>query len=413
MSKAVSIIIPVYNVQKYLKICLDSILRQTFQDFEIICINDGSTDNSLSILEEYKSKDNRFVIINKKNEGPGCARNIGLETAKGKYIQFLDSDDYFEPEMLAAMYAEAEENNADVVVCSARKVNEFGQITESGNPNFPINLDQIPSEKLFNYKNLPNNFFSLLGSIVWNKLYLRQMLIENDIKFPNLIASEDVGFVCMSGACAKRVVILKNEFINYRFNRVGSIQSNRANHAIDVIKSALAVKEFLKQKGLFDELKKSWENTYIGSARWETTLCSKEQYKEFEGQLKEIMPNDWRIFSSVINKTLTIDQLNNFIGNKKVMLWGASYYLRNLLKDEKTQNSNILGIIDRNSASWGENVSFYKIYPPEAINELKPEYILLTAHNNHEIIYQNLKEDLNQNFPNVNLLPNIFEEELC
>ena len=90
----ISVIIPVYNVEKYLRECLDSLLNQTFKDIEIICVNDGSTDGSLNILNEYASKDSRFIIINQNNQGLSAARNNGLNVAKGDYVAFLDSDDY-------------------------------------------------------------------------------------------------------------------------------------------------------------------------------------------------------------------------------------------------------------------------------------------------------------------------------
>ncbi len=97
LNAGISIIIPVCNVEKYLRECLDSVLAQTFQNFEIICIDDGSTDDSLKILNEYKSKDDRFIILQQEHVGAGAARNYALNFARGKYIQFLDSDDYFEP----------------------------------------------------------------------------------------------------------------------------------------------------------------------------------------------------------------------------------------------------------------------------------------------------------------------------
>ena len=120
----ISIIIPVYNVEKYLRECLNSILNQTFQDFEIICVDDGSTDKSLEILQEYKRKDDRFVILQQRHSGAGSARNNGIRLAAGKYIQFLDSDDYFEPTLLEEMFDHAEKFDADLTVCSSRKVDD-------------------------------------------------------------------------------------------------------------------------------------------------------------------------------------------------------------------------------------------------------------------------------------------------
>ena len=146
---AISIVIPVYNVEKYLRECLDSLINQTFNDFEVICVNDGSKDSSLEILNEYAQKDIRFKVISQENGGSGSARNNGLSRAQGKYVQFLDGDDYFEPEMLEKLYNLAEKHQADITVCSSRKVDDEGNITETRNPNSPLNLNLIPFNKIF------------------------------------------------------------------------------------------------------------------------------------------------------------------------------------------------------------------------------------------------------------------------
>ena len=145
----ISVIIPVYNVEKYLRECLDSLINQSFKDFEVICIDDGSTDKSYKILEEYSQKDSRIKVLKQEHNGAGAARNLGIEIAKGKYIQFLDSDDYFEPNMLEELYNTAEKFGADMAVCSARKVDEAGNIVESGNPHSPIKLEICPINKPF------------------------------------------------------------------------------------------------------------------------------------------------------------------------------------------------------------------------------------------------------------------------
>ena len=112
----VSVIIPVYNVQAYLRQCMDSVTGQTLRDIEIICVNDESTDDSLQILEEYVAKDKRVQIITQKNAGAGAARNNGMRHAKGKYLSFLDADDFFEPDMLEKAYEQAEKDQSDFVV---------------------------------------------------------------------------------------------------------------------------------------------------------------------------------------------------------------------------------------------------------------------------------------------------------
>ena len=144
---AISIVIPVYNIEKYLKECLDSLVNQTFKDFEVICVNDGSKDKSLDILNEYAKKDSRFIVVTQENGGSGSARNNGLSRARGKYVQFLDGDDYFEPELLEKLYNLAEKYQANISVCSSRKVDDNGNITETKNPNSPLNLAKVPLEK--------------------------------------------------------------------------------------------------------------------------------------------------------------------------------------------------------------------------------------------------------------------------
>ena len=113
----ISVIIPVYNVEQYLPKCLDSVLNQTLKDIEIICINDESPDNCAQILEEYQKRDSRIIILNQKNSGQGSARNRGLEIAKGKYIQFLDSDDFYEPTCCEEMYNLMEQHKDIDVAC--------------------------------------------------------------------------------------------------------------------------------------------------------------------------------------------------------------------------------------------------------------------------------------------------------
>ena len=120
----VSVIIPVYNTENYLRECLDSVLAQTLREIEVICVDDGSTDNSLNILKEYQNKDTRIVVLTQENRSAGAARNYGLSIAKGKYLSFLDSDDFFDKELLRKAYKNAEKNNADIVVYKFKRYNE-------------------------------------------------------------------------------------------------------------------------------------------------------------------------------------------------------------------------------------------------------------------------------------------------
>ena len=406
----ISVIIPVYNVEKYLRECLDSLINQSFKDFEVICIDDGSTDKSYKILEEYSQKDSRIKVLKQEHNGAGAARNLGIEIAKGKYIQFLDSDDYFEPNMLEELYNTAEKFGADMAVCSARKVDEAGNIVESGNPHSPIKLEICPINKPFSKKDFPKDIFSLFSSAPWNKLYLKSLIADNNLKFQNISSCNDIGFVRIADACAERIVVINKELINYRFNRSGSIANTRAAKTTNLLKAGGYVKDFLVKNNLYESLKDAHINAMKKTVSWEISMCSDEQYKNFLAELKQL--NDWKVFLPVLRKEyITPDYIKNFIGDKKVMFWGASLFLEDILKSETEKNPNILGVIDKNSAKWGKSIGSYEIFPPESLNTLKPDGVLLMVHSNYEVIYPALKKELREKYPEIELLPNIFEAE--
>ena len=409
----ISVIIPIYNVEKYLGECLDSVLAQSFKDFEVICVDDGSTDKSTKILEEYQKKDNRIKILQQQRGGAGAARNLGLSHAQGKYVQFLDSDDYFEPNLLEEMYTRAEKYDADLVVCSSKKVDDEGNIIESKSPNFPIYVDKIPMEKVFNRLSYNEEIFNLLTPVVWNKLFLKDFLIDNDLKFPSLFIYEDIAFNHSAIACAERIVAFDKELVNYRFNRPNSLVSTRSQHTINAVKSCIYLKDFLESKDLYNELKVAYEKALINHIRAEISYCNDCEYEIFLEEFKKLMPNDWMKYQQALRKDyITPEYLHNFIGDKKVMLWGASLFLKKVLEKEEKINPNILGIIDKNYKLIGKTLGNYRIYPPEAINDLEPDGVILTILSNNETIYDILKEELKENFSKTELLPNIFEKEL-
>ena len=148
-----SIIIPVYNVEKYIDKCLQSITNQTFKDFEVVCINDESKDASLSILEEYARKDKRFKIFSQKNQGQGIARNNGIKIASGKYIVFVDPDDWIEENMLEILSKKFEKEQADIIQFDFKQINEYSQ-----------------KEKIFSLKNKYRHLFTNKDFYCWKEI---------------------------------------------------------------------------------------------------------------------------------------------------------------------------------------------------------------------------------------------------
>ena len=183
----ISVIIPVYNVEKYLRRCLDSVINQTFRDLEIICVNDGSTDGSSKILEEYKSKDERIILLNQENKGPGAARNIGLKIAKGEYISFIDSDDWIDLNFFEKLYKAAKKHDADAACTEIVRTYTSGKMLKK----IEIEKEEILSTCIEKYKrfDIPKNCY------VWNKIYKKSELDKHKLFFrEDFLMCEDVRF---------------------------------------------------------------------------------------------------------------------------------------------------------------------------------------------------------------------------
>ncbi len=209
MSK-ISIIIPVYNAEKYLEMSLNSVRNQTFTDYEVICMNDGSTDNSLQILKKYAEQDRRFKIYNQSNAGGSVARNNALKKATGKYIAFLDNDDVYHPNYLERLYENIEKYGADVSCCS--------YIRFEGDGNYKFNERENTEKHLFVSENPFIDKFrrkKKVETLMWTKLYKKELL--EDIKFSEkLPAINDILFNIEVLLKAKKLVQIKEKLIAYR-----------------------------------------------------------------------------------------------------------------------------------------------------------------------------------------------------
>ena len=229
----ISVVVPVYNVEKYLEQCLNSIINQTFKDIEIICINDGSKDNSLKIIEEFAAKDKRIRVINKENEGISAARNQGMGLAQGEYISFIDSDDWIEENYLEALYTAAKKYDSDIACSNIIRVTgkrhrkkiiykkeEF--TTESDKKN---ELTKVP-----------------INSYVWNKIYKRESLLKSGVKFPVGRVYEDVIWCIKAIYYLNGVVTVPDAVYYYRKNPTSIMSTKSEQNAKDY---ALSEKEML------------------------------------------------------------------------------------------------------------------------------------------------------------------------
>ena len=243
----VSVIVPVYNVEKYLNKCLDSLINQTFNHFEIIIINDGSPDDSKQIIEKYKSKYNDFIkVINQSNQGLSASRNNGLKMASGAYIMFADSDDYLELNMLEKMYSKITSEQADVVICGNNVVNENYQIISSTFPN--------------NYENTDLTTQIILGNLsAWNKIIKKDLLDDSSLLFRSNVWDEDIDFSFKLLLKSQKTCILNENLYNYSLRDGSIMNSKNLVKNLDLIKAFDEIINYSKNVNLYDKYYKEIE----------------------------------------------------------------------------------------------------------------------------------------------------------
>lgn len=257
----ISILVPCYNVEAYLRQCMDSIIRQTYTNLEIICLDDGSTDRTPEILKEYEKKDSRTRVISKPNSGYGATMNIGLKAASGKYIGIVESDDYIEPKMYEILCDAAEKDNLDIVRCrfiernvikSKDKVNTFSYVKDNG--------------RVFRPTDVPSSF--TMKPSIWAGMYKREFLERNGIRFLETPGAsyQDTAFAFKALATAQRVRMLPDVLHNYRINEASSVSS--PGKVFCVCDEEAEIRRYVNSLGRYEELKGIMALRAFGSYKW-------------------------------------------------------------------------------------------------------------------------------------------------
>lgn len=317
----VSIIVPVYNVEDFLIECLDSICGQKFSDIEIICVNDGSTDNSQKILNNYSKNDDRIKIINQKNCGLGCARNTGLKYANGEYIAFIDSDDYISRDYVELLYDNMILNSSDVAISKIARFENNDEIIYSM-PAFPLEeiFKDVDFNKFtFNYKNIKMHILNTSFSAVI-KMYKKEFLDKFNLKFPQGIAFEDVLFHVQSLLNASKISFVPEFLYYYRLSNENSIMHDKSKIQ-DIVKVCNSVEDFLKNSNYFEEFKSEFFIFKIIQLYQYIVLFKDDEYycivkKEFENLINnnafniEELPNDPK---NKFNNVLSSNNLNELL----------------------------------------------------------------------------------------------------
>ena len=274
----------------YLSQCLDSIIRQTLKEIEIICVDDGSTDKTMDILEEYQRRDQRIRILKQKNSFAGVARNYGLSIATGKYIVFLDSDDFFEPDMLEIMYGKCEKEMADICLCGADKYDTvsgtFQQAPWLLNLNFAITQP-------FNCSSV-NNIYGITAPNPWTKMFSLDFIKVNNLKFQNLQRANDCFFVFSALALANRIVAVDKVLVHYRVGQTTNLQATIASTPTLFCDALLAVKERLIQENIYEKVEQSFLNAAICQIQYNLSRLTSDTsgYEKLVNQLKKHYMNE-------------------------------------------------------------------------------------------------------------------------
>ena len=245
----VSVIVPVYNTEKYLRRCLDSLVNQTLEELEIILVDDGSTDISNQIMKEYEEKyQGRVIVYPKENGGQATARNMGIKHSKGKYIGFVDSDDYVDTKMFEKMYKAAEQDQCDLVECHYHYLYEEGKRTKEYRTRGDIRQYKNQKDMFINPQVTP-----------WNKLYRREVLLYNGIDFPEGLIYEDAAFYIKTIPFIKKERYIDEHFVYYFLRGSSTMNANKSRKVGNMIPVLENILEFYKNNHFYEDFQKELE----------------------------------------------------------------------------------------------------------------------------------------------------------
>lgn len=303
--ETISIIVPIYNVEKYLANCLDSLLAQTHKELEVILVNDGSKDKSLEICKAYAEKDTRIVVIDKINEGVSIARNTGIEAATGDYVAFIDPDDWVEPEAYASMLRQLKKWESPICLC-----NFYKDTKRRSQPKcFEFKEEVLEGEAI--RKKLINNMIGMpdllpkyvyvMGS-VWRGLYNRNFLNSNELRFvPKLTIMEDLVFMVQTLLKCNKVAIDQGIWYHYVQHATSTLHTYNGQLWEDQLVVYELLEQSLKDANLEGDMRNRLDLRYIGMV---LTAIKNETYIKKEGDFKETIAHIKEIFTDETLKSV-------------------------------------------------------------------------------------------------------------
>lgn len=291
----VSIIVPIYNAEKYLDRCMQSIYAQTLTEYEIILVNDGSKDNSLALCKEYAKKDSRVCVIDKENGGAGSARNAGIEIAKGEYIAFPDADDWFEKEMYQDLYDLAKSGNFDIVFSGVNyyQQGKTGEMVYSRSAS--CEAVEFNTQKECRQRVMELFPTTTIFDVPWNKLYKRDLIHKNNVRFRDLRRCQDATFNLDVYHYVEKIAVMDKAYYNYMENTQADVWRKFPKNYIDInIFYYTHLMELMRDWGVYEgKVKEHYDTSLLLSVydtlgmydnpKWE---MNKQEQKEY---VQEIM----------------------------------------------------------------------------------------------------------------------------
>lgn len=275
---------PVYNVEGYLRQCLDSFANQTLREIEVICVDDGSTDGTPAILRELAQEDPRIRVVAQENAGAGAARNRGMDMARGRYLSFLDADDFFEPDMLEAATERAKAHDAQVTVFAA---DFYDDRTGASRPCiYGLREDMMPEKRPFAGTDVERDIFKTVVGWAWDKLFLADFVRENGLRFQEQRTTNDAFFVFMAMARAQRITTLNRVLAHQRRHAGGTLSVTREKSWMCFYQALSAMRDQLKAWGLYERFEQDFINYALHFTLWNLNTLKDPTKGKLYGELR-------------------------------------------------------------------------------------------------------------------------------
>lgn len=417
----ISVVIAVYNAEMYLREALDSVLDQTFRKIEVICVDDGSTDDSFCILQEYGQNDDRIVVLrnNIESKGAAMARNIGIIAARGEYLSILDADDFFEPDMLEKAYRKAKREDADAVLFDGYTYDD--ELRVDIQVPWILKRSFIPNKNWFTPEENRKALFEMNTGAAWNILFRTSLIKKNRICFTPAFITDDQVFVCLALSCAGRITCITDRLIHYRKNAKTGQTAGMSSHPEAGYVASDFLKEQLMERKQYEKYHISFVNHALTNAaiyleeldcgktfehlfqelktrcfwEWRVDKIAREDFMSDELYRKYCMIRDknaidyllWQKHKKDTEKRLR--RLTRKIGAlKRIVIYGAGEYGKKLFaKILEYKAQQVVAWVDRDA----DNIGF-PVQHPESLSQLSYDFLIITVMNHH--IYHEIRKGL-------------------